>query len=162
MASHGMLGVLFDHSLMTIMASHGMLGVLFDHSLLHYLQLPVQCDITIDTPTQTARLEPNGNETGDLDQCLAQLATLQAEHDQCGSYQEELAYSQSEDSGEAAIGTGGSHAEAGAPEDSEETGCPTPECLHTAQGQDENKQLMGDRKGRKVAYRRSWWNVCIL
>ena len=44
--------------------------------------------------------------------------------------------SQSEE-GEAAIGTGGGHVEAGAPEGSEGTGRPTPECLHTAQGQDE-------------------------
>ena len=56
-----------------------------DHSFFHRLQLPVQCDITIDTPTQTTRSEPDGNETGDLDQCLAQLATLQAEHGQCVS-----------------------------------------------------------------------------
>ena len=45
--------------------------------------------------------------------------------------------SQSEE-GEATIGTRGGHAEAGAPEGSEGTaGCPTSECLHTAQGQDE-------------------------
>ncbi|KAL5500130.1 hypothetical protein EMCRGX_G011656 [Ephydatia muelleri] len=40
--------------------------------------LPVQCDITIDTPTQTICSEPDGKETEDL----AQLATLQAEHGQ--------------------------------------------------------------------------------
>eukprot|EP00731_Ephydatia_muelleri_P034170 Em0049g17a len=32
--------------------------------------LPVQCDITIDTPTQTICSEPDGKETGDLAQCV--------------------------------------------------------------------------------------------
>ena len=75
--------------------------VLFDHSFFHHLQLPVQCDITIDTPTQTICSEPDGKETGDLP---SWPPSKQSTASVCVISGGQPGASQSEE-GEAAIGT---------------------------------------------------------
>ena len=127
--------------------------MVFDHSLLllHHLQLPVQCDIITDTPTQTTRSEPDGDETGDLDQCRAQLATLQAEHGQCvssleGSQKELASLRKGRQQLEQEVATlRQEHQRALREQDAQHQNA------YTLLRDKMNEQLVGERRGRKNA-----------
>ncbi|KAL5508930.1 hypothetical protein EMCRGX_G004196 [Ephydatia muelleri] len=113
--------------------------------------LPVQCDIVTDKLTQTTRSEPDGDETGDLDQCRAQLATLQTEHGQCvssleGSQKELASLRKGRQQLEQEVATlRQEHQRALREQDAQHQNA------YTLLRDKMNEQLVGERRGRKNA-----------